>query len=346
MKTSIRLLSIALIATALLVGCNRNEPTGASQAPAAGPAERGRKSSVHAPAMKKWRLAFITNNAADFWTIARAGCTQAEADLGDIDMTFLIPGDATAATQQRYVDDLLAKGVDGIAISPVDPANQTLMLNNVAKQALLVTQDSDAPQSDRACYIGADNFAAGEQAGELIKKALPGGGKIMVFVGNLGAQNAKDRLGGIKKAIAGTKIEIIDARTDDTDLVRAKSNALDAIVKYPDVACLVGLWSYNGPAILNAVTESGKQGKIKIVCFDEDSATLQGVKDGVIFATVVQQPYEFGYRAMKIMEQRLRGDKSVIPENKTIIVPTQALDATNVDAFWARLKTLRGEKKN
>jgi ribose transport system substrate-binding protein len=339
MKTSIRLLSIALVATALLVGCNRNEPTSAS------PAAKERKSPAQAPARKKWRLAFITNNAADFWTIARGGCTKATADLGDIDMSFLI-GDATAATQQRYVDDLLVKGVDGIAISPIDPANQTLMLNGVAKRALLITQDSDAPQSDRACYLGTDNFAAGEQAGELIKKALPGGGKIMVFVGNLGAQNAKDRLGGIKKAILGTKIEIIDVRTDDTDQVRAKSNALDAIVKYPDIACLVGLWNYNGPAILSAVTESGKLGKIKIVCFDEDEATLQGVKDGHVVATVVQQPYEFGYRAMKLMEQYLKGDKSVIPASKKIIIPTQAIDASNVDAFWARLKTLRGEKKN
>jgi ribose transport system substrate-binding protein len=296
------------------------------------------------PAGKTWRLAFITNNAADFWTIARAGCTQAETDLGGIKMEFLIPGDGSAATQQRYVDDLLAKGVDGIAISPRDPANQTQMLNKAAGQALLVTQDSDAPESDRACYIGTDNAAAGRQAGELIKEALPEGGKIMVFVGTLDAQNAIERLQGIKEVLEGSNVEIIDVRTDDADPVRAKANPLDTIVKYPEVQCLVGLYSYNGPGILNAVKDSGKLGEIEIVCFDEDPQTLQGIKDGHIYATVVQQPYEFGYQAMKVMKQVLEGDAAVIPADKRIVVPTLKIKQDNVDEFWANLKKLTGKE--
>ena len=80
------------------------------------------------------RLAFITNNAADFWTIARQGTEKADAELPDVAVEFRL-GDGTAAEQKRIVDDLLAKGVDGIAISPVDPANQTAMLNDAAKQA-------------------------------------------------------------------------------------------------------------------------------------------------------------------------------------------------------------------
>ena len=137
------------------------------------------------------------------------------------------------------------------------------MINEIAKQALVVTQDSDAPQSNRACYIGTDNVAAGRQAGELIKEALPDGGKIMIFVGKSDAQNAQERYQGIKESLAGSKVEIIDLRTDDTDRVRAKANVSDTLVKYPDVACLVGLWSYNGPAIVNALKEAGKIGQVK-----------------------------------------------------------------------------------
>ncbi|MCX5674307.1 MAG: sugar-binding protein [Planctomycetota bacterium] len=290
---------------------------------------------------KKVALAFVTNNTSDFWTIARAGCNKAVSELGNVTLEFRLP-DGTAADQKRIMDDLLTKGIAGIAISPVDPANQTLTFNEVAKRTLLITQDSDAPQSDRACYIGTDNFAAGRQAGEILKNALPDGGKIVVFVGTLDAQNAKDRFNGIKEVLKDTRIEILDCRTDDTDRVRAKANVLDTIVKYPDVACLVGLWSYNGPAILNAVKESGKAGKIKIVCFDEEDETLQGVKDGAIFATVVQQPYEFGYQAMKLMAKYAAGDKSVIPASKQIFVETKAIAKDNVDAFWANLKKLRG----
>ncbi len=293
-------------------------------------------------APRKLRLAFVTNNASDFWTIARAGCTKAAKELPHVTLEFKIPPDGAAATQRQILDDLLAKGVDGIAISPIDPANQTLHLNTVAKQTLLVTHDSDAPESARACYVGTDNVAAGRQAGELIKKALPQGGSIMVFVGTLDAQNARERFAGIKETLQGSAVTLLDVRTDDTDRVRAKANVLDTLVKYPEVACLVGLWSYNGPAILNAVKESGKVGQIRIVCFDEEDETLAGVKDGAILATVVQQPYEFGYQAIHLMAKVLGGDQTVIPAGKQIIVPTLAIGKSTVDDFAAKLKVLRG----
>jgi ribose transport system substrate-binding protein len=288
------------------------------------------------------KLAFVTNNASDYWTIARKGTEKAAAELPDVTVEFRIPGNGTAAEQKGIIDDLLAKGVNGIAISPKDPANQTQLINDAAKQALIITQDSDAPKSDRACYIGTDNVAAGRQEGELIKQVLPQGGKIMVFVGSADAVNAQERLRGIKEILQGSKVEIIDVRTDETDHVRAKSNVADTLVKYPDVACLVGLWSYNGPAILNAVKEAGKVGQIKIVCFDEEDETLAGIKDGAIYATVVQQPFEFGYQSVKMMARILSGDKSAIPPNKQVIVPTLVINKDGVEEFQRKINGLRG----
>ena len=251
-------------------------------------------------------------------------------------------GDGTAAAQKRIVDDLLAKGVDGIAISPVDPANQTAMLDAAAKQALVFTHDSDAPDSKRECYVGTDNVAAGRHAAALIKEALPQGGKIAVFVGKLDARNAQERLQGIKEAISGTGIEIIDVRTDDTDQVRAKANVAEMLVGHPDVAALVGLWSYNGPAILNAVRDAGKIGQVKIIAFDEDDETLTGVKSGAIVGTIVQQPFEFGYQSITLLEKALKGDRSGIPASHQLFIPTMTIRQNNVDEFRTRLVQLRG----
>jgi ribose transport system substrate-binding protein len=131
-------------------------------------------------------------------------------------------------------------------------------------------------------------------------------------------------------------------RTDDADDVRAKANAADTLVRYPDVKALVGLWSYNGPAILNAVREAGKVGRVRIVAFDEADETLAGIKEGAIHGTVVQQPYEFGYQAITRMAQAVRGDRSFIPDTKQIIVPTLVVKRADVDAFMQRINTLRG----
>jgi ribose transport system substrate-binding protein len=290
----------------------------------------------------KHKLAFVTNNASDFWIIARKGTEKAAKEIPNIEVEFRIPSDGTAAEQQRVVDDLLAKGIQGIAISPVDPANQTPMLNRVASQTLVVTQDSDAPNSNRVCYIGTDNVEAGRQAGQLVKEALPNGGKIMVFVGVLDAENAKQRYQGLKEALVGSNVSIIDVRTDNTDRVRAKSNASDTLVNNPDIAGMVGLWSYNGPAILAAVREANKTDKVKIVAFDEEDETLTGIKNGAIYATVVQQPFEFGYRSMELMSKYLNGDQSQVPATKQIFVPTKAIKKDNVEAFTKEINTLRG----
>jgi len=291
---------------------------------------------------KRHKLAFVTNNASDFWTIARKGTEKAAGELPNADVEFRIDSDGTAAEQQRVIDDLLAKGIDGFAISPVDPVNQLQMLNRAAQQALVITQDSDAPSSNRVCYIGTDNVAAGRQAGGLVKEALPQGGKIMVFVGTLDAANAQQRYQGLKEALQGSNIQILDVRTDSTDRVRAKSNASDTLVNQPDIAGMVGLWSYNGPAIVGAVRDAGKTGKVKIVAFDEEDETLNGIKDESIYATVVQQPFEFGYQSMKLIARILEGDRSGIPASKQIFVPTLAIKKADVDAFASKVKALRG----
>jgi len=291
---------------------------------------------------KTYKVAFVTNNASDFWTIARKGTEKADKELDNVEVEFVLPSEGTAADQKRLVDDLLAKGVDGIAISPVDPANQVPMINAIAEKIPVVTQDSDAPDSSRLCYIGTDNVAAGRQAGDLIKEALPNGGKIMVFVGKKDAQNAKERYQGIQESLKGSKVQIIDLRTDDTDRVRAKANVADTLVKHPDVAALVGLWSYNGPAILNAVKEAGKVGKVKIICFDEEDETLAGVKEGAIYGTIVQQPFEFGYQSVQMLAKVAGGDKSAVPADKKQIVPTLVVKPTDVEEFTKKINELRG----
>ena len=330
LEKSTRLISVfvcALLSTLILAACQPS-PTG-TNAPGAA-------------AGTKHKLAFVTNNPSDFWVLARKGTEKAAREIPGIEVDFQIPADGTAAEQQRIVDDLLARGIQGIAISPVDPKNQQQLINNAARQTLVVTQDSDAPDTDRACYIGTDNVAAGRQAGELVKEALPQGGKIMVFVGVLDAANAQQRYQGLKEALAGSNVQIIDVRTDNTDRVRAKANAADTLVNNPDIAGMVGLWSYNGPAILNAVKEANKVDKVKIVAFDEEDQTLSGIKEGSIYGTIVQQPFEFGYRSMELMAKILNGDRSQIPPSKQIFVPTLALKKDNVDDFIKKINELRG----
>ncbi len=286
------------------------------------------------------QLVLVTNAASDFWTFARRGIEKAQSEHPDYRMEMIVTGQATAAEQRRELDDLLARGVAGISVSVDDAAHATEELNKVAAKAVLVTTDSDAPQSNRVAYIGTDNVAAGREAGEEIKKALPNGGKIMMFVGTLDADNARERVQGIREALKGTKIDIIDIRTDQVDFTKAKSNVEDTLAKYPDISLLSGLWSYNTPEIYDAVKAAGKCGKVKIVGFDEDPRTLRGISDGCVQSTIVQQPYQFGYLSMVDIVKYINGDKSWVPADKRVIVPTRIIDKSNVAEFTAYVRKL------
>jgi ribose transport system substrate-binding protein len=288
-------------------------------------------------------VAFITNATSDFWKIARKGCEKADAELADVRVAFKSTNTSAANEQNGLIRDALdMDDADAIAISVIDPVSQKQLINEAAKRALVITQDSDAPDTDRALYMGADNHAAGRQAGELIKKALPQGGKIMVFVGKRDVQNARERFDGLKESLQGSKLEIIDLLTDDADPGRARDNAYQTLKKYPDIAGMVGLWSYNGPSILEALRPEGKAGQIKIVCFDDERASLAAIKEGTIFGTVAQQPFEYGYQAVQMAARILRGDRSAIPASKTILIPTVVIQKNNVDEYTKKLNQLLG----
>ena len=291
----------------------------------------------NAGAQDKKELVFVVNGASDFWKLAEAGVRKAQSELPNYDLQFKYPEQAAAAVQQRLMDDLVAAGVDAIMVSAVDPKTSTEALNRIGGQVPLFTTDSDAPDSNRIAYIGSSNTDAGRQAGEIMLKAMPDGGKCMGFVGLPGADNARERIEGVREVIKGSKVELVDVRGDDIDQTRAKRNVEDTLAANPEINCMVGFYSYNPPRIYEVLKEAGRLGDIKVIAFDEDPITLGGVREGSIAGTVVQQPYEWGYQGMKLMAKYVEGDKSGIPANELIIVPTKIIDKGNVDAFEAEL---------
>ena len=304
---------------------------------------RGSGTASHTP-QKKIRLGVVINAPSDYMSFVRLGCDFVVRGLVDVDLDFRIPTDATVEAQEEILSNFVASGVDGIAISPIDAGKETDLLNQIAATMPLVCIDSDAANSKRTCYIGTDNIAAGRQAADLLKAALPQGGKIVLLVGYANAQNTKDRIQGIQDGLAGSNIQIVDTMADDTKRAVAYKNAVDALAKYPDLAGMVGIYDYHGPAILTAVRDAGRIGKVKIVCFDEDSDTLAGVADGDIYGTVVQNPFQIGGQTIFRMAKYLRGDKTQLAGGK-IFMPSQEVTKDNVAHFQNVLKEVLNQEE-
>lgn len=302
----------------------------------------GRQSGTVTDGKKRVKLALVANAIGDFWYIANAGIKQAEKDF-NARCSLRMPSSGTATEQKAIVEYVLAGGVDGIAISPMDPQNQTALLNEIASKTNLICVDSDVPTSKRSCFIGTNNVEAGIQAAKEVMKVLPSGGKIMIFVGNLDATNAIERLEGVHKVLDGSNIKILGVLTDDTDCAKAKANVEDTLTKHPGIAGLLGLWSYNGPACAEAVKAAGKVGKVKIVAFDQEEATLHAISDGIIECTIAQNPFKVGYESVRVLAALARGEDPEIPASKKLDTGITVVSGDNVDSYWADLKQLKAK---
>jgi ribose transport system substrate-binding protein len=244
---------------------------------------------------------------------------------------FRQPVNNTVTDQMDIVNAMVQRGLDGLAVSVINPQEQSDALRGVAGKAKFITMDNDAPNSGRICYIGIDNYEAGKALARLIKAGMPAGGTVALFIGSTASANAQARIGGVLDELAGTKgaprepgsklgqFTLDGIYTDDTDQTRAQDRAGDVLEKLrgtPNV-CMVGLYEYNPKAILAAAKAKGLSGKVKIAAFDENAATLQGIRDGDILGTVVQDPFNYGYRSVEVLAGLARGDKSKAVDYKT-----------------------------
>jgi ribose transport system substrate-binding protein len=344
-----------LLAVLMIAGCSKPPEGGGSGGSAGSGAAGGTTGSGGA----KKKVAFVSNGVASFWTIAAAGVKAAGEAVG-VQTETLMPVEGIS-DQKRIIEDLLTRGIDGIAVSPIDAANQVELLNQAAKRTAVVTADSDAPGSNRALYIGMDNYSAGRMCGDLVREAMPKGGTVMLFIGRMEQDNAKRRRQGVIDAILGRPAnpgnydppsgviegngyKILGTLTDQFDRAKGKANAEDSLAKYPDLGCMVGLFAYNPPLMLEALAQANKLGKVKVVAFDEDDATLAGIQKGTVHGTVVQNPYMYGYKSVEVLAELAKGNKSVIPANQFIDIPARQIRKAEVDAFWADLKAKTGAK--
>ena len=345
-RSSLRNAALLGLLTLSLGACNKPSPT-----------DGGTTAPTGTEKLKK--VAFVTNGVASFWTIAASGVKAASRDF-QIDAQTLMPAEGIS-DQKRMIEDLLTRGIDGIALSPIDPTNQTDLINTAAKKTKVITHDSDAPQSERLLYIGMDNYKAGRMCGELVREAMPNGGTIMIFIGRLEQDNAKRRRQGVIDAVLGRPddsnhfdetsavlegngFKILGTLTDQFDRAKGKANAEDALAKYPDIGCMVGLFAYNPPLLLEALSQAGKLNKVKVVAFDEDDATLDGIQKGTVHGTVVQNPYMYGYKSVEVLNDVLAGKPEAIPASKFIDIPARQIRKDTVDAFWTDLKSKVGGK--
>jgi ribose transport system substrate-binding protein len=162
--------------------------------------------------------------------------------------------------------------------------------------------DSDSPKSKRSICVAVDNYAAGVTAAREMARLTNSTGPVGVIT-TPGQYNLDQRTAGfvdtIKKEFP--KMSVIGVEKGQDDYTQAATVASGFLQAHPDLAGVFSTGSSGGPGSVQAFREAGKLGKIKIIGFDIDAATIEAIKKGEIDATIVQGAYNMGFWAMQMV---------------------------------------------
>jgi ribose transport system substrate-binding protein len=272
------------------------------------------------------RIIILINGDSPFWDACRVGVPEAERDFKLADANLHAVVESNDGTPQGQLDKLRQfasqSDIVAIGISPCDAANVAIAeeMRNLKNRGIhVITIDSDVDRAKmrdcRFAFVGTDNLAGGRELGKCLKGFRPEGGGYVTFVGRKGAQNAMDRIQGVGQG-AGDKWKQLDCMGDDIDRNVARENVRNAIANHKqNLTALIGIWSYNAPAIVDVVKKDPEARKEHlVVAFDAEPLAIAGMGDGMVDAMVVQNPYEMGYQGVRLMQALVRSDQATIKE--------------------------------
>ena len=297
--------------------------------------------AAHDPALaqaKKYTFALVPKNMNNpFFDQALAGCKKAEKELaGAVECLYIGPGEHGGGEEQvQVVNDLIAKRVDGIAVSPSNAAAMARALEG-AKQAGIpvLTWDSDLLDKDKAlriAYVGTHNYEIGVNLAKLVQKIKPKGGQICIQSGGAAAANHNERMQGIRDTLSGQKsdkppgeklsgqngwkeVDGCPLYTND-DFVLAVQQMEDILGKYPNLDAFVptGGFPQFVPEAYRRVAEKYKDRihshQLALVVADTLPVQIQLLKDGLSLGQVGQRPFEMGYKSMYMLLDAIHGKK-------------------------------------
>jgi ribose transport system substrate-binding protein len=248
----------------------------------------------------KIKVIFIAMDSIDeHWLKVKAGTEDKAAELGNVALTFNAPpGKVDASVQLQMVEDAITQQVDAILLAPL---HRDALVPGVEKAKAagikVVIIDSGVSTSNYDAFFSTDNGAAARLAADELAKLINGQGKIAIVNAQAGSGTTMTRENDFKDQIAKNypNITIVGTQYSDGDKTRALNIATDFMTANPD---LVGFYATNEGSTVgagNAIDQAGKAGVIKFVGFDWSADTKALVDNGVLQASMVQNPYQMGY---------------------------------------------------
>jgi ribose transport system substrate-binding protein len=267
----------------------------------------------------------------DFWEKVRLGAECAASNEGDVQMVWDgVSQETDVNGQYDLLRTFITQGVDGIVYAATDAK----VLGQVTQQALdngitVVNIDSGTePQPQEVPVMATDNVSAAENVPRLLSEELAkrgkDGGKIAFIPFQPGTGTNDQRKEGFNKSLQDyPELEVVAEQSSQSDYVVGLQVTENVLTANPD---LDGVFAANEPGVLGAaegLRRPGEAGRIVLVGWDGSPLEVQNLRDGVIDALVVQNPFEMGYKGVETAVQKIRENAEVESQNTSVTLVTR-----------------------
>ncbi len=265
-----------------------------------------------------------------FWQAVHAGVIAAGEEY-DVDILWNGPPQETEyARQIQIVESMINRRVDGIVLSPSESTALVGVVERAGELGIPVTVfDSGIDTDNYVCFVATDNVGAGRLAAETLNDMLGGKGKIAMVKHVPGSASTGNREIGFHAALEEeyTGLEIVNEQYCMSDRTRALSITEDMLTAHPELDALFCSSEAATVGASQAVRAREMAGKVKIMGFDASPTLQKNLREGIIDALIVQDPYNMGYRGVETVVQKLRGETPP----KKIDSPARVVRAADID---------------
>ena len=270
---------------------------------------------------------------------AYAGAQDAARELSpaygvEIRIDWQTPPDENPQKQAEAIEQLARSGVRGIAVSCSDANTVTPAINKaVDLGALVVTFDSDAPQSRRMCFFGTDDVTCGRMVMRELAAAMDSAGTVAILAGNQSAPNLQNRVRGVREELANyPRMKLLE----DGIFYHSETpeQAAEAVMRAQTTNSSIQGWArVGGWALLTKNALRWSPGTIKVVSVDALPAELPYLESGHVHALLAQDSYQWGYTSVRLILDKLL--KNTQPAETRIIDPLTRVTKENVQTYYA-----------
>lgn len=279
---------------------------------------------------KKHLEVVLRSQNGDYWKTVKIGAEVAAKEF-DVTLDFRAPGDeADVKGQIALMEQSIGSGPDAIVLAP----NSYKQLSKVVEDASMrgipvITIDSEVETGKAKSFIGANNYEAGQLAGKQLINLAGTSGDIAIVSFMQGERNTELREQGLLEELSKYPyIKVVDKVYSMTDYELAAKLTRSMMEKYPQLDGIVALNEISSIGVAHAIQSMDLQDKVKIITFDSTSEELELLQEGVIQATIIQNPFSIGYLGVKNAVEASNGKK--VPSR--VDTGIKAIDLNNM--FW------------